>query len=332
MRLPPEQILLRWLNYPLNNVKWERRFVTRILHPFLLLIYYAVEFQTFPAMSKTEKITRFYSISLHQIPVAEHRCPRSSPTSRADPNADKLDCRKILTPTSLVAENPKLNLAFVANVFNTHPGLGPITEEEKLEIEDFDAEGEREASVFTLWLNSLDARSVVNSLFDDLSDGGILLQAYDKVVPAGVNCRHVNQPPAASSCASKRSKILTMRLNSANRCDSPLPAPSDLYGSRSAATSQRPSRRLHRASVSARLRMSGCFCDSEKGRKILSLYLSCCYSEPFAVAAHSLDILPSVWDRPIRSMGKPKTRKFALGIKLGMEKGKEEAKATMSPG
>lgn len=64
----------------------------------------------------------------------------------------------------------------MANVFNTHPGLGPITEEEKLEIEDFDAEGEREASVFTLWLNSLDARSVVNSLFDDLSDGGILLQ------------------------------------------------------------------------------------------------------------------------------------------------------------
>lgn len=83
----------------------------------------------------------------------------------------------------------------MANVFNTHPGLDPITEEEKLEIEDFDAEGEREASVFTLWLNPLDARSVVNSLFDDLSDGGILLQAYDKVVPAGVNCRHVNQPP-----------------------------------------------------------------------------------------------------------------------------------------
>jgi plastin-1 len=34
--------------------------------------------------------------------------------------------------------NPKLNLAFVANLFNTHPGLDPITEEEKLEVEDFD--------------------------------------------------------------------------------------------------------------------------------------------------------------------------------------------------
>jgi plastin-1 len=112
-------------------------------------------------------------------------------------NAEKLDCRKFLTPTSLVAGNPKLNLAFVANLFNTHPGLDPITEEEKLEVEDFDAEGEREARVFTLWLNSLDVQPAVNSLFDDLRDGTILLQAYDKVIPGSVNWRHVNKPPAS---------------------------------------------------------------------------------------------------------------------------------------
>ena len=111
-------------------------------------------------------------------------------------NADKLQCRKFLTPTSLVAGNPKLNLAFVANLFNTHPGLDPITEEEKLEVEDFDAEGEREARVFTLWLNSLDVQPAVNSLFDDLRDGNILLQAYDKVIPGSVNWRHVNKPPS----------------------------------------------------------------------------------------------------------------------------------------
>jgi len=114
-------------------------------------------------------------------------------------NAEKLDCRKFLTPTSLVAGNPKLNLAFVANLFNTHPGLDPITEEEKLEVEDFDAEGEREARVFTLWLNSLDVQPAVNSLFDDLRDGTVLLQAYDKVIPGSVNWRHVNKPPASGA-------------------------------------------------------------------------------------------------------------------------------------
>jgi plastin-1 len=114
-------------------------------------------------------------------------------------NADSLDCRKFLTPTSLVAGNPKLNLAFVANLFNTHPGLDPITEEEKLEVEDFDAEGEREARVFTLWLNSLDVQPAVNSLFDDLRDGNVLLQAYDKVIPGSVNWKHVNKPPASGA-------------------------------------------------------------------------------------------------------------------------------------
>lgn len=38
-------------------------------------------------------------------------------------NADRIGCRKYLTAKSLVAGNPKLNLAFVANLFNTWPGL-----------------------------------------------------------------------------------------------------------------------------------------------------------------------------------------------------------------
>ncbi|CAI4215002.1 unnamed protein product [Parascedosporium putredinis] len=130
-----------------------------------------------------------YTVLLAQI-GAEYGCNRD-PLQDRDlhqraehvlQNADKLGCRKFLTPKSLVAGNPKLNLAFVANLFNTHPALDPITEEEKLEVEDFDAEGEREARVFTLWLNSLDVQPAVQSFFDDLRDGTILLQAYDKVI------------------------------------------------------------------------------------------------------------------------------------------------------
>ncbi len=66
-------------------------------------------------------------------------------------------------------------------------------------VEDFDAEGEREARVFTLWLNSLDVQPAVNSLFDDLRDGTILLQAYDKVIKGSVNWRHVNRAPASGA-------------------------------------------------------------------------------------------------------------------------------------
>jgi len=145
-----------------------------------------------------------YTILLNQL--APNVCSRS-PLQTQDlqqraeqvlQNSDRLDppCRKFLTPTSLVAGNPKLNLAFVANLFNNHPGLDPITEEEKQVIDDFDAEGEREARVFTLWLNSLDVKPAVVSFFDDLKDGTILLQAYDKVIPGSVNWRHANKPPA----------------------------------------------------------------------------------------------------------------------------------------
>ncbi|KAE8348367.1 calponin homology domain-containing protein [Aspergillus coremiiformis] len=182
LRLPPEQILLRWFNYHLKNAKWNRR-VTNF--------------------STDVKDAENYTVLLSQLaPDVCSRVPLQTQDllQRAEQvliNADKLGCRKFLTPTSLVAGNPKLNLAFVANLFNTIPGLDPITEEEKLEVEDFDAEGEREARVFTLWLNSLDVRPAVNSLFDDLRDGTILLQAYDKVIPGSVNWRHVNRLPAS---------------------------------------------------------------------------------------------------------------------------------------
>ncbi|KAI5294781.1 Fimbrin, actin-bundling protein [Ascosphaera acerosa] len=181
LRLPPEQILLRWFNYHLKNAKWHR---------------------TVTNFSTDIKDGENYTVLLNQLaPDLCSRSPLQTPDllARAEQvldNADKLDCRKFLTPSSLVAGNAKLNLAFVANLFNTHPGLDPITEEDKLEIEDFDAEGEREARVFTLWLNSLDVQPAVNSLFDDLRDGMVLLQAYDKVVPGLVNWRHVNKPPA----------------------------------------------------------------------------------------------------------------------------------------
>jgi plastin-1 len=189
LRLPPEQILLRWFNYHLKAANWSRR-VTNF--------------------SGDVKDGENYAVLLAQIghEYGVTRAPLQTQDlhQRAEEvlqEADKLGCRKFLTPKSLVAGNPKLNLAFVANLFNTHPALDPITEEEKLEVEDFDAEGEREARVFTLWLNSLDVQPAVVSFFDDLRDGTVLMQAYDKVIKGSVNWRHVNKAPAHGGEMSK---------------------------------------------------------------------------------------------------------------------------------
>ncbi|EDO18221.1 hypothetical protein Kpol_543p51 [Vanderwaltozyma polyspora DSM 70294] len=184
LRLPPEQILIRWFNYHLKAANWNRRVSN---------------------FSQDVSDGENYTILLNQL--APDQCSRS-PLQTADlmeraeeilQNADKLGCRKYLTPSSLVAGNPKLNLAFVAHLFNTHPGLEPIEEAEVPEIEDFDAEGEREARVFTLWLNSLDVDPPVISLFEDVKDGLVLLQAYDKVMPGSVDKKYVNQRPSSGA-------------------------------------------------------------------------------------------------------------------------------------
>ena len=206
LRLPPEQILLRWFNYHLKNAKWDRR-----VNNF----------------SGDVKDGENYTVLLNQL--APDVCTRS-PLQTRDlhqraeevlQNADRLDCRKFLTPKALVAGNSKLNLAFVANLFNTHPGLDPLEEGEKPEIEDFDAEGEREARVFTLWLNSMDVQPVVQSFFDDLRSGLILIQAYDKVIPGSVNWRHVNQPRADGAEMSRFKMVentnYAVELGKANR-------------------------------------------------------------------------------------------------------------------
>jgi plastin-1 len=184
LRLPPEQILLRWFNYHLKAAGWQRR-VTNF--------------------SKDVSDGENYTVLLNQLDSQKCSLAPLQTTDllqRAEQvlaNAEKLDCRKYLTPSALVKGNPKLNLAFVAHLFNTHPGLAPIEESEAPDIEEFDAEGEREARVFTLWLNSLDVDPPVVSLFEDLKDGTILLQAFEKVMPGSVNRRKINKKPSTGA-------------------------------------------------------------------------------------------------------------------------------------
>lgn len=178
LRLPPDQILLRWFNYHLKAANWNRRVSN---------------------FSKDICDSENYTVLLNQLmPDQCSRAPlqQSNLEQRAEQvlqNAEKIGCRKFLTSKSIVAGNPKLNLAFVANLFNTYPGLEALEEGERPVIEDFDAEGEREARVFTLWLNSLNVEPGVYNLFEDLKDGTIILQAFDKVIPGCVTWRRVSR-------------------------------------------------------------------------------------------------------------------------------------------
>ncbi|PWN44966.1 hypothetical protein IE81DRAFT_320555 [Ceraceosorus guamensis] len=179
LRLPPDQILLRWFNYHLKAANWHRRVGN---------------------FSKDVSDGENYTVLLSQLkPDVCDRAPlqQKDLLQRAElvlQRADAIGCRKYLTPGSMVAGNPKLNLAFVAVLFNTWPCLEALETPPPIEIEDFDAEGEREARVFTLWLNSLDVDPGVYNLFEDLRDGSVILQAFDKVLPGSVQWRRVSKP------------------------------------------------------------------------------------------------------------------------------------------
>ncbi|KAJ3118406.1 hypothetical protein HDU96_001924 [Phlyctochytrium bullatum] len=185
LKLPAEQILLRWFNYHLKKAGWARK-----VNNF----------------TSDVKDGENYTVLLNQL--APNLCSRA-PLQTRDlleraeqvlQNSDKLGCRKYLSPKTLTEGNQKLNFAFVANLFNNHPGLEKLSDAEMAQLDDwlFNSEGSREARAFALWLNSLGVEPFVNNLFDDLQDGLILLQAIDKVRPGLVEWKKVNKAPVPS--------------------------------------------------------------------------------------------------------------------------------------
>jgi len=178
MKLSGEQLLLRWFNYHLKAAGSNRR-----VNNF----------------SGDIKDSECYTILLNQIApkskgVDTKALNVSDLGERAEmvlDNAEKLDCRKFLRPPDIVTGHPRLNLAFVANLFNTWPGLEPV--EETVEI--IVVEETREEKTFRNWMNSLGVDPYVNNMYDDLRDGIVLLQLFDKIQPGIVDWKRANYPP-----------------------------------------------------------------------------------------------------------------------------------------
>ncbi|KAL4085552.1 hypothetical protein PRIC1_015144 [Phytophthora ramorum] len=178
MKLPPDQILLRWMNYHLKAAG----------HP--------------------KKVTNFssdvqdataYSVLLHHIaPQHCDLCNEAIPEERAAhviQNARSLKVETFIKPRDITSGNPKLNMSFVAQLFNTCPALDVIEEEIKqLEEILYDDVGDtREERVFRMWINSLAIDDVyINHLYSDLSDGMKLLKVLDKIQKGIVAWKKVN--------------------------------------------------------------------------------------------------------------------------------------------
>ncbi|XP_021830009.1 fimbrin-5 isoform X1 [Prunus avium] len=179
--LPPEKVLLKWMNFHLKKAGYEKQ-VTNF--------------------SSDVKDGEAYAYLLNAL-APEHSGPaaldKKDPTERANlvlEQAEKLDCKRYLTPKDIVEGSPNLNLAFVAQIFHHRNGL--TTDSKKMSFAEMmtdDAETSREERCFRLWINSLGTATYVNNLFEDVRNGWVLLEVLDKISSGAVNWKKATKPP-----------------------------------------------------------------------------------------------------------------------------------------
>ena len=186
LKLPPEAILIRWVNYHLAKSGTERRIKN---------------------LSSDIKDAEPYARLLHQLD--SEKCDSAAALREQDTlkraemvleSAGKVNLDKYVTAKDIVAGKHQMNLAFVANIFNTNHGL-VVAEEEiasldfaELEEEEQDGVSGREERCFRNWINA-QQNTHVHSLVDDLQDGVIFLETLDKLKPGLVNPKSINRPP-----------------------------------------------------------------------------------------------------------------------------------------
>uniref|UniRef100_A0A3P8WXZ9 Plastin-3 n=1 Tax=Cynoglossus semilaevis TaxID=244447 RepID=A0A3P8WXZ9_CYNSE len=171
MKLSPEELLLRWANFHLQKVG-----------------------MTISNFSGDIKVGDHPRIQIDMFGKNEKSLERRAENMLEQ--ADRLGCRQFVTAKDVVSGNPKLNLAFVATLFNKYPALT------RPEEGDWGEGGEEKT--FKNWMNSLGVSPHVHHLYSDIQDALVILQLYDKIkVP--VNWDKVNKPPykAMGGCMKK---------------------------------------------------------------------------------------------------------------------------------
>jgi plastin-1 len=185
-KLPPETILIRWMNYHLKKAGVDKR-VTNL------------------GKDLTDSFALFHVLNQ----LDSEKCPLDGINdedleSRADKmitNSLALGVPDIVRAKDITSGNEKVNTLFVSYIFNTKHGLEDLNKEEQeayeaAGIDDDDIEGSREERVFRLWINSLGIDDVyVTDLYDDVRDGVLLNKVIHKIDDKVVNWDKIDLKP-----------------------------------------------------------------------------------------------------------------------------------------
>ncbi|AQK74296.1 Fimbrin-1 [Zea mays] len=182
LSLSPEKMLLRWMNHHLKKAGYKK---------------------TVNNFSSDVKDGEAYAYLLKAL--APEHSPETTLDTK-DPNeraklvleqAEKLDCKRYLTPKDITEGSANLNLAFVAQIFQHRNGLTSDTKQVTLTqtATHDDVLLSREERAFRMWINSLGVESYVNNVFEDVRNGWVLLEVLDKVSHGSVNWKLASKPP-----------------------------------------------------------------------------------------------------------------------------------------
>ena len=184
LKLPKEELLLRWFNYHLTNAQYP----TPITN-----------------FSGDIKNSERYIVLMNQLDKT--KCDKSAIdetdlTKRADKmlnTSKKLGVDGYITSKDVLNGNSKLNILFTAAIFNQCHGLDPPTDQEAMDAAKLlndDIEGTREERAFRNWMNNLGIEDFnVNNLYEDGKDGTILLRVFEKIQPGSVDWKKVDKIP-----------------------------------------------------------------------------------------------------------------------------------------
>lgn len=182
MALPPEKVLLKWMNFQLKKAGYNKE---------------VTNFST--DLKDGEAYAHLLNVLAPEYSTTTTLVTKD-PSQRAKlilEQAEKLECKKFITEKDIVDGSTNLNLAFVAQIFHNRNGL--TVDNEKMSLAetmlDDDTQTSREERCFRLWINSLGINTYVNNLFEDVRPGWVLLEVLDKVAPGSVNWKLASKPP-----------------------------------------------------------------------------------------------------------------------------------------
>ena len=170
LSLPAEEILMRWFNYQLKaSGKWDKPQISN----------FSVDLRNSEAYAVLMNVLCPSECNLEILSI-ENLNERAA---RIVINAEKIRCKEYISEKAIMDGNPRLNLAFVATLFNKYPNLKELSENEKYQIDEglFNDNENREVRALIMWINSLNVEPCIYNLFKDLGNGNILIQVIQRV-------------------------------------------------------------------------------------------------------------------------------------------------------